>query len=81
MCERLQERTASAASLLLCACFVAGGHFRRAVVSNRVEGLASVSVSITQQSNEYGQRDQAMKAEFNELLRPLGQSLGEVLDP
>jgi len=47
---------------------------------NSAQGLQPVDISDAQQSRREDQRDQAMKAEFDELLRPLRQSLGEALD-
>jgi hypothetical protein len=48
---------------------------------DNAQGLNSVGVSGAQQNRRDDQKDQAMKAEFDELLRPLKQSLGEALNP
>lgn len=48
---------------------------------NSAQGFNSVSLPGAQQSHDHGQMNQAMEAEFDELSRPLAQSLGEVFDP
>lgn len=45
------------------------------------QALDSIGVSNVQQSHEDSERGQVIKEELDELLRPLRQSLGEVLDP
>lgn len=60
---------------------VAGTADETMETENSAQGLKSVSTSGAQQSHDHGQMNQAIKAKFDELLRPLKQSLGEVLDP
>jgi hypothetical protein len=78
--DRAHARGSDSVALEAQATVVANADDETVEKEKNAQGHDAGSISGTHQDSRDGQRDQAIRAEFDELLSPLMQSLGEALN-